>query len=212
MIKMIYIALYLLLIFTPFGREWMKFLPMEKIPAEQVPLINYLFLGFLGIIIFRKSYKESFRKIRKSDKNFILRLLSVYILSLIAGIVLTMLFNVRTSQNQDLVFSVFKQAPLLLSFAALGLGGPITEECIYRECIIGSGGKRFGKGLMAIISILLFSWVHVRNSGLKEIFVYLPMAAGFVYLYLKDEGGLFASTAGHVLRNILAAALMLLLI
>lgn len=200
------------MVFTPLGREWLRILPLREVTAEQIPLINYIFLGLLGLIVFRKSFKESYGKIRRSKKSFILRLIFVYILTLIAGVVLVALFNISSSQNQDLVFSVFKKTPLLLSFAALGFGGPITEECIYRECIIGSGGKVFGKGLMAIVSIVLFSWVHVMNSGFNEIFVYLPMAVGFVYLYLKDEGGLFASTAGHVLRNILAAALMLLLI
>lgn len=210
--KFLYLFLYIILIFTPIGTFWKTLSFSMEINNEMIPLLNYLLLGLLGLLIFGREYKESFKKSSRKPRRLGFRLIGVYIGTLVLGGVLVSLFQVQSAQNQDLVVSVFKNVPLPLSLMALGIGGPITEECIYRELLIGKAGKKFNRVFLSIISILLFSWVHVMFSNLKEIVVYIPMAIGFVYLYTKEEGGLFSSTMGHIMRNALSALLMIYII
>ncbi|MDO5649056.1 MAG: type II CAAX endopeptidase family protein [Gallicola sp.] len=210
--KFLYLFLYIVLLFTPIGNFWQALSFSMEINNEMIPLLNYLLLGLLGLLVFRREYRESLKKSIRKPGRFGIRLIGVYVGTLVLGGILVTLFQVQSAQNQDLVVSVFKNVPLPLSLIGLGIGGPITEECIYRELLIGKAGKKFNRVFLSMISILLFSWVHVMFSSLREIVVYIPMAIGFVYLYTKEEGGLFSSTMGHIMRNTLSALLMIYII
>jgi len=92
---------------------------------------------------------------------------------------------------------------------------PITEELIYRG-VIFAGLKKRSKILAYVVSILMFSLIHVVFEAMSEGWGYLlvtleyvPMSIALAYVYDKTNS-IYSSMLLHMLNNFLAVYAVLL--
>ena len=89
---------------------------------------------------------------------------------------------------------------------------PLVEELIFRHLIIHELGKKITYPIAAILSIILFTALHLL--GMKspfEIGEYLIIAVPIVIVYMRSGRNLAASFTYHALNNGFAFILMLLM-
>ena len=94
----------------------------------------------------------------------------------------------------------FDGAAVLLTFQALALMTPITEEVFFRGFIFGGLLRRVGPRWAIIISALVFSAFHLSLGVFIPIFI---TGVLFAWLYWRT-GSLWAAIAAHAGQNALA--------
>ena len=86
---------------------------------------------------------------------------------------------------------------------------PINEEFLFRHLLIGELGKKFSFTLMSIISVIIFASLHgTEAKSPLEIVMYLIIAIGLAYVYLKSGRKLSVAIALHALNNLIAYCAM----
>jgi membrane protease YdiL (CAAX protease family) len=110
-------------------------------------------------------------------------------------------FNVDQAQVNEFT-SPQSAAGLQLSFLALVIVPPITEELIFRGFIFPAIAKRWGLVIGAILTSLLFGFAHLQaNVGVFTIVLSLILCLMYVRL-----GSIIPGIALHMLNNYLAFA------
>ncbi len=113
----------------------------------------------------------------------------------IAAIIETVLFNLpQESANTQSLFALTQKFPVF--FVIIGIAGPIMEEFVFRKVIFGSLIEHVGLIGAAIVSALLFAFIHMDG----HLLVYSSMAFVFSFLYVKTKS-LKAPIIAHVLMN-----------
>lgn len=107
------------------------------------------------------------------------------------------------SQNELALDQLFND-PIFLPcvFLLIVIVGPIVEEIIFRNILIGELGKKFNFIVMSIISAIVFALIHV--SSVESPFVigpYLILGILLVFVYMKAGRNLAASVTIHMLHN-----------
>ncbi|SCS42575.1 CPBP family intramembrane glutamic endopeptidase [Staphylococcus caeli] len=110
------------------------------------------------------------------------------------------------TQNDKLIESMY-QSPLAiaLSFFTIVIIAPVTEEFLFRYLLIGELGKKFNFIVMSVVSVLVFASLHVTSAKSPlEIVMYIIIAVGIVYVYLKTQRSLATAIALHAMNNLFA--------
>ncbi len=130
----------------------------------------------------------------------------VFVLNIIYGLALTWRnlqptqptdYNILLGQH-DIVF-------VLLNFLLAALIAPILEETLFRGIIYKSLRSKFGMGVSAVLSSILFSGLHFDLWGFIPRF-FLGIALAYLY---EKKGSLFPGITLHALNNVLALLLNL---
>ena len=95
---------------------------------------------------------------------------------------------------------------ILLTFQALALWTPFTEEVFFRGFVFAGLIPRLGVGLAVVVSAIVFSLFHVDPRVMLPIFVTGALLAWLYHL----TGSLWPSIAVHAGQNALAVATTLL--
>lgn len=113
------------------------------------------------------------------------------------------IFTSDTTQNEQIIEQLLSIPQLLpFNFLLIVIVGPIVEEIFFRHLLIGELGKKFNFIVMSVISVLLFSAIHLVDfSNWTEIFDYLIIAIPLVFLYMKSGRNLGIAIAFHMLNN-----------
>ncbi|UEX90525.1 CPBP family intramembrane glutamic endopeptidase [Staphylococcus ratti] len=116
------------------------------------------------------------------------------------------IFTNETTQNEQLIEQLFSIPQMLpFNFLLIVLLGPIVEEIFFRHILIGELGKKFNFIVMSLISVILFSAIHlVSFSNWVDIFDYLIIAIPLVFLYMKYSRNLGVAIAYHMLNNLVS--------
>ncbi|MBX8993882.1 MULTISPECIES: CPBP family intramembrane glutamic endopeptidase [Staphylococcus] len=117
-----------------------------------------------------------------------------------------------TANNKEVLklFDVNWLIPVSLIMGVILI--PLVEELIFRHLIIHELGKKITYPIAAILSIILFTGLHLL--GMKspfEIGEYLIIAVPIVIVYMRSGRNLAASFTYHALNNGFAFLLMLLM-
>ncbi|MCY1592103.1 CPBP family intramembrane glutamic endopeptidase [Staphylococcus pettenkoferi] len=117
-----------------------------------------------------------------------------------------------TANNKEVLklFDVNWLIPVSLIMGVILI--PLVEELIFRHLIIHELGKKITYPIAAILSIILFTALHLL--GMKspfEIGEYLIIAVPIVIVYMRSGRNLAASFIYHALNNGFAFILMLLM-
>ena len=112
-------------------------------------------------------------------------------------------YQFTETQNQMLILKMFDNPwawPVL--FIDIVILTPFVEELLFRHLIIHELGKKIGYIAGAVISALVFAFVHVTSAHSPfEYGVYLIMAIALVYVYMKSGRNLAVSISLHMLIN-----------
>ncbi|HHS2980998.1 TPA: CPBP family intramembrane glutamic endopeptidase [Staphylococcus argenteus] len=91
---------------------------------------------------------------------------------------------------------------LPVAFLLIVIVGPIVEELVFRHILIGELGKKFNFIVMSIISVFLFTLIHVTDAKSPfEFGPYLILAIIMVVTYLKSGRNLGSTIALHIVNN-----------
>ncbi|MGX7418991.1 CPBP family intramembrane glutamic endopeptidase [Carnobacterium gallinarum] len=105
------------------------------------------------------------------------------------------LFNFSTnSQNTIGILTIIRKYPLYL--VATSIFGPIMEEFVFRKVIFGFFYDLTGAIGAAVISSLLFAFIHMDG----HILLYSAMGFVFCYLYTKTKN-IATPMIAHILMN-----------
>lgn len=179
--------------------------------------IVYASLFIVVLAFYWKHLGEQWRNFHK-QRPVIHKFLLELLLWTIGGTSLTLLVIVifgnllgidLLSQNQENLNQFVEQLPEVLSFCMMALFGPVIEELVFRQGLIGwvNRGNRWLFVLMTALSIFLFDIIHIFH--LTEFWYYLPMSLALTMFYLKYERNVWSSILFHSFNNAAGVLLMI---
>lgn len=169
------------------------------------------FLVLLVFYLMHRKYILPIAKARfKQVKDYKWTLIITYIVVLVGQAVYSGLMTLlpkslqfNDTQNQMALLEMFHNPiawPIL--FLDIVIVTPFVEELLFRHLIIHELGKKIGYTFAAILSIILFAGIHVIGAKSPfEIGVYIIIASGVVYVYMKSKQNLAVSISFHMLVN-----------
>lgn len=169
---------------------------------------QYGFFGFhflcmiLGILIFRKTLKLDMTRFKEKIWSNMGKIVLTFILMLVGS----MIFSFIQSDNQVAVDSLAKVgSPLsnLLFMITVGIIGPMNEELLFREVIIGQLGTKLPKWILVIVSSVLFGLIHITSiDQLPQTLPYIWNGLMLSLLYVRNKDNVLLSSGAHMLNNI----------
>ncbi len=170
-------------------------------------VIIYVLVFWVTVAICRKNLFNGLTK-KYNYLKIIWYTIVVVLVQLVMMVVLTLLFDIDTSANQQSIIESLATRPIYTKIIVL-IFGPVVEELVFRECIYKqldySGKKNFGRRLSAF----LFGFVHVFSSLLQGnfsdlIYLFVYMAIGYVLTMVYDStDSIVACILVHMLNNFL---------
>jgi membrane protease YdiL (CAAX protease family) len=137
--------------------------------------------------------------------------LTIVIVSMIVGAIISIFHTPADNNNQAAAVAVAKNYPII-AFFLLGFLGPICEELTYRVGLY-SFFRRINKYLAFGVTIVVFALIHFdfRASDIINELWSLPsyLISGFILTLAYEHRGPACSMTAHVLYNIFAFLIML---
>ena len=191
-------------------------LDLNKITGNQQILLTIfsdLILLFILYLIYRKSLKEDFKKIKENFyqmmdsgiKYWLIGLIAMVISNLIIGLFITQAQAGNEEGVQELIHSSG-----VLSVIAIGILAPIIEELTFRKSFREVFNHRI---LFVLASGLIFGGLHVVLSlnSLWDLFYIIPYSSlgiAFGYMYQKTDN-IYTSIIMHMFHNTALTSLSL---
>ena len=137
--------------------------------------------------------------------------LTIVIVSMIVGAIISIFHTPADNNNQAAAVAVAKNYPII-AFFLLGFLGPICEELTYRVGLY-SFFRRINKYLAFGVTIVVFALIHFDFGAtdiINELWS-LPsyLISGFILTLAYEHRGPACSMTAHVLYNIFAFLIML---
>lgn len=184
-------------------------------------IIN-LFIIILFIFLsndFYKQVKHGLDFLKSNWKVLLILLISFKILFELLNTLLTNFnnkLNLESTENQNQLLQWITDPTSIIMaiiiFLSIVIIGPAAEEILYRHLIIGELRKIFPYQLMAIISILIFSFMHIQSAkSVTEIFLYIILAIPIVAVYIKSNCNVIVSIVSHIFINLTSYIYILLI-
>ncbi|QLK85476.1 CPBP family intramembrane glutamic endopeptidase [Staphylococcus sp. 17KM0847] len=189
----------------------------DVLPVPIAIIIGSLLVS-LGVISFliwshRHNVRTYLVQCFSNLRHYIKLIIFTYICYIIANAVFMLTIShlpkkwqFEETGNQEALKMFFENPQWLpLVFISIVIVTPITEELLFRYVIVGELGKKFGIGIMGIISIATFASLHMQASQtILEIIPYILMGAMFVMTYIKSNCNIVVSITTHMFNNFIA--------
>lgn len=185
----------------------------KQLKIEFVVYGTLLFFALGTLIMIQLNRKSTIRNSITLQKSLSLKqvitwgiigVFSAIIMQQLAQFIEVHLFQQTiASQNSAEIFAIINKYPLFLLTTVLF--GPIMEEFVFRKVIFGFFFDLTGAVGAAVISSLLFAFVHMDGHFL----VYSTMGLVFCFLYTKTKN-IATPIIAHVLMNTIAVILSLI--
>ena len=173
-------------------------------------LLAYVAVIFAFFLINLDLFKSWMKQWWQGIKRMWLWIIAVYLVTVGVMYLFSMvkeyfptIFTSDTTQNEQIIEQLLSIPQLLpFNFLLIVIAGPIVEEIFFRHILIGELGKKLNFVVMSVISVLLFSAIHLVDfTNWTEIFDYLIIAIPLVFLYMKSGRNLGVAIAFHMLNN-----------
>lgn len=181
----------------------------------------FIFIMIIWMLLHKNSYKgewkNGFNNIKKYWKLIVVTFIVMFIFKLIFPVLVDTFapeqWKFEETQNDLLVQQMFSTPfSTVLAFFSIVIIAPVTEEFLFRHLVIGELGKKLNFIVMSVLSVIVFASLHVTEAQSPlEIVMYLVIAIGIVYIYLKTQRSLATAIALHALNNFIAYVAMVLL-
>lgn len=180
-----------------------------------------LLLAIISITMFKLVLKKDLIIFKLNKKDYINKILNIFILFLgikIASSVATTLlsiilgYSIGESENQNIITSLAKSAPLILLIDTVILA-PIVEEIIFRLSLKKIINNKY---VFIIISGFIFGFMHIfptdLNIALALIYsiTYVTMGLFLAYTY-EETNNIWINIAIHSLNNLISMLAVLAL-
>ncbi|CAD5900241.1 CPBP family intramembrane glutamic endopeptidase [Carnobacterium maltaromaticum] len=185
----------------------------KQLKIEFVVYGTLLFFALGTLIMIQLNRKSTIRNSITLQKSLSLKQVITWgIIGVFAAIIMQQLAQfievhlfqqTIASQNSAEIFAIINKYPLFLLTTVLF--GPIMEEFVFRKVIFGFFFDLSGAVGAAVISSLLFAFVHMDGHFL----VYSTMGLVFCFLYTKTKN-IATPIIAHVLMNTIAVILSLI--
>ena len=221
--KTVYILKGIIVMLLFFNSNYIKlfFATIFNIKIKNISNLNYLILtilsdivlSFIFYLIYRKelkkdfnTFKNNFNKCFDSGLKYWLIGLSIMV---IANILIAMFTPLSNSTNEKSVQSLIPTSPALM-FIAAGIFAPIIEEITFRKTFQTIFKNKW---TFALISFLVFGYIHVMNSNnpLELLYIVPYGSLGLVFALTDYETNtVFTSIMMHMIHNSMLIILSLL--
>ncbi len=221
--KTVYILKGIIVMLLFFNSNYIKlfFAAILNIKIKNISNLNYLILtilsdivlSFIFYLIYRKelkkdfnTFKNNFNKCFDSGLKYWLIGLSIMV---IANILIAMFTPLSNSTNEKSVQSLIPTSPALM-FIAAGIFAPIIEEITFRKTFQTIFKNKW---TFALISFLVFGYIHVMNSNnpLELLYIVPYGSLGLVFALTDYETNtVFTSIMMHMIHNSMLIILSLL--
>ena len=179
-------------------------------------LLSTYLLMFAGLsaIVLTTRRKHFFKKYR-NGLDYVYGIgyaITIILAASAVGALLSLFHTAADNNNQTAAIEIAKSYPLL-AFFVIGFLGPICEELTYRVGLY-SFFRRINKYLAFAITILVFALIHfdfMADDIINELWA-LPsyIISGFILTLAYEHRGPACSMTAHVVYNIIAFCLMLI--
>lgn len=170
-----------------------------------LPSVLLFTLGAAGMIVIEKKngmayeFEQHFKeqKLRVLSWGLLGMVLAILVQTLASIIEFNFLGSSLESQNTQMIVEVVRSYPIFLLVA--GVTGPIMEEFVFRKALFGLMVGKIGGIGAAVISSLLFAFIHMDGLFL----IYSSMGLVFAWLYMRTKN-IWTPVIAHCLMNIFA--------
>lgn len=177
---------------------------------QVISFSNNLFIGthiitaICGIFLFKQLLKKDKEWGKHHLFKWILMVISGFFAILISG----MFFIHGTSANENALTSMMNTMPtfqLILFKLVVVIVGPLNEEFIFREVLIGQTSHYLPKYLMWILSSLFFAYIHLPGiSYWQQGIPYFINGAILGFVYIKSDNNVLVSYSLHFVNNFMS--------
>ncbi|MCC5896127.1 MAG: CPBP family intramembrane metalloprotease [Alkalibacterium sp.] len=159
-------------------------------------------IGMIWIVRKRQMYFDFETPFRANIVNILLwglagMFIALIVQSIASIIEVNFLGSSMESENTQMLVEVVRRYPAFLLL--IGVTGPIMEEFVFRKALFGMMVGKLGGIGAAVISSLIFAFIHF--DGL--LLVYSSMGLVFAWLYYKTEN-IWTPIIAHCLMNVFA--------
>ncbi|MDD6879194.1 MAG: CPBP family intramembrane metalloprotease [bacterium] len=187
--------------------------PANITDSQQIylTLFSNFILALILIIIFRKSIKEDFKKLKKNfftifDKSFTIWIIGLTCMATF-NIIINKFFPTSIANNEETIKSMITVNPVIMLLST-SIFAPIIEELVFRKGFRIAIKNNFA---FVLISGLVFGALHVVLS-IQSIYDYLyilpycSLGIAFSYIYYKTDN-IYAPIMIHMIHNFLITLL-----
>ena len=173
-------------------------------------ILTTIILCFVAMYLYKDELKLDWSKLKKGNWiicGFIGLFLILFISTSLSLLVLK--GNPEQSSNQQYIETL--STPIVTNILPLVivLFAPILEEILFKGYLIKTLSTKWNTYLLAILSILLFSFMHLHSiTELKAIIPYFAISFVTTFYFFKKDYNIWYAIIIHVLNNLLAQIIM----
>lgn len=170
--------------------------------AEFIALSS-VFLGIIGLNIYRFIYKILFNKSREIDAPFNKTLIKNYSIGAVFGILLSVTTYLLIYAFGGLEFVKQGQLWLILLVPIYAFSTAVIEETVFRGFLFRKLEDYCGTWIALIVSALVFGFMHVGNGLTVIPLISISLSGGVLMasVYLFSKRNLWAAMGVHALWN-----------
>ena len=206
-----YVAALMLLSLTPAALAVTSVIPDPVLASYAVNFTFYL-VGAILAFIAARAYVVREARILATRPWLTLGIIPLAVIAmLVATMILVLLTGPpQTALNQEAAESLLISVSPWLVVPLFVVLAPFVEEYIFRHLLIGKLSRRWNIWVCALLSLLLFSGIHVAGEAelsLQVMVPYLAMGAVLVGVYIWAGNNFMLSYAVHAAKNLLAVVI-----
>lgn len=168
-----------------------------------LPIVNKLFI------------KENKLELKKVLKTLAYGIIAIYAANIVADFAFTYFLGSATSENQKVSLSISSQNHLIFALLVTVIA-PFVEETVFRGVIFRQLRIKHSFVFSALISGLLFGFIHVLNpmlagnfSEIWYIFIYLFLGLIFSASYEYNKS-IWAAYFLHAINNLITVLILII--
>ncbi|MBD8044479.1 CPBP family intramembrane metalloprotease [Arthrobacter sp. Sa2BUA2] len=206
-----YAGALLLLSLTPAALAVTAFVPDPLTASYAVNFTFYLIAGILAFTAAR-AYVVRETRILATRPWLTLGVIPLAVIAMLVATMVLVLFTgpPQTAVNQEAAQGLLVSMSPWVIVPLFVVLAPFVEEYIFRHLLIGKLSRRWNLWVCCLLSLLLFSGIHVVQEtefSLAVLTPYLAMGAVLVGVYVWAGNNFMLSYAVHAAKNLLAVVI-----
>ena len=167
------------------------------------------------LIIFYEVLKINIKDFKKNNQKYFSKYVKYWLIGVgvmfTSNIIITLITNNTSSNNQEAIMEIFKVAPIYMFISAVIIA-PLTEELVFRKSIQNIFENKI---IFILVSGLVFGALHViptytQIADLLYIIPYSALGIAFAYI-LSKTNNIIVPMSFHFIHNGIAMTLAILL-